>query len=257
MAIPLYRVLTCAALLFFTALSGAQSAFQDDFTGGFNQNIWNLRTGNNGTPFGCTFSSGMISPNPQGITLVVAPGQCAELQTKGFYGYGRVQGSLKTGYTPGTVSSIFTYTSWWDAPGRAWQEIDIEFLPSLGNVVHTNVIYQPVGGQYQSWELDIGLDQYGVNIQHDLVTIGFEWGQNRIRWYLDTPSGRHIIRTVTRSTAGISSLNQIPAYAWPKDPARIMINHWHGDNTANALYFPGQYHQQGAWAYYDYLMYHP
>jgi len=257
MPIAMYRALTCAAMLLMTSASNAQTAFQDNFTGGYDPNIWNVRSGSNGTPFGCTFSSAMISPNPQGITLDVVPGQCAELQSKAFYQYGSVQGSLKTGYTPGTVSSIFTYTSWWDVPGRAWQEIDIEFLPSLGNLVHTNVIYQPFGGQYESWELDIGLDQYGVNIQQDLVTIGFEWGANRIQWYLDTPSGRQVIRTVTRNTAGISSLNEIPAYAWPSDPTRIMINHWHGDNTANGLNFPGQYHQQSAWAYYDYLAYWP
>jgi hypothetical protein len=253
---PIKASLLVAALFCISVLTHAQSAFKDNFTGGYSSSIWNARTGSNGTPFGCSFSPAMISGNTAGITLNVSPGQCSELQTKGFYGYGRFEGSMKTGNTVGTVSSIFTYTSWWDSPGRAWQEIDIEFLPSLGNVVHTNVIYQPQNGQYQSWELDIGLSQYGIDIKNDLVKIGFEWSSTKIDWYLDDAWGnRHTIRTVYKNTAGQSSLNQIPAYAWPVDPARLMINHWHGDNSQSGLFFPKQYNNQTAWAYYDYIEY--
>lgn len=249
-------LLLCLSLT--TVFAHAQGAFTDHFTGGYDTNIWNVRSGANGSPFGCTFSPSMITPNVAGITLNVSPGQCSELQSRAFYSYGRVEGSLRTGNTPGTVSSIFTYTSWWDAPGRAWQEIDIEFLPTLGNVVHTNVIYQPQNGQYQSWELDIGLSQYGVDIKNDVVRIGFEWSDTQIQWYLyDAWGNHHVIRTVYKNTSGQSSLNQIPAYAWPTDPTRLMINHWHGDNSQEGLYFPGQYNNQTAWAYYDYLSFNP
>ena len=233
--------------------------FKDDFSWGFDSSIWDARSGSNGSPFGCTFDPAMINPSSHGITLSVANGSCSELQSKKFYGYGQIQGSLKTGNTVGTVSSIFTYTSWWDVPGRAWQEIDIEFLPSLGNVVHTNVIYQPQNGTYQSWELDIDLTQFGLNIQQDLVTIGFDWGANQIQWYVWDPAGtKRILRTVYKDNGdGHIANNEIPAYAWPVDTTKIMINHWHGDNSQSGLYFPGQYSQQSAWAYYDYIEYAP
>src|SRR5690606_18523517 len=73
----------------------------------------------------------------------------------------------------------------------------------------------------------------------------------------DAWGNHHVIRTVYKNTAGQSSLNQIPAYAWPTDPTRLMINHWHGDNSQEGLYFPGQYNNQTAWAYYDYLSFNP
>ncbi|OFC70008.1 family 16 glycosylhydrolase [Alteromonas confluentis] len=237
----------------------AAGYFKDDFSWGFNSTIWQPRNGSNGTPFGCTFNEGAISPSSHGITLSVSDGTCSELQSKAFYGYGKVQGSLKTGNTAGTVSSIFTYTSWWDSPGRAWQEIDIEFLPSLGNVVHTNVIYQPQGGQYQSWEQDVPLGQYGLNIQNDLLTIGFDWSETQIRWYVyDSSGNEQTVRVVYKDNGdGYIASDEIPAYAWPVDNTKIMINHWHGDNSAEAFYFPGQYYHQTAWAYYDFLEYIP
>ena len=168
-------VVLSVMLLMALTTEASGSYFKDDLSWGFNPALWQARAGHNGSPFGCTFTPAMITPASHGITLALNAGQCAELQSKNFYGYGKVQGALKTGSTRGTVSSIFTYTSWWDTPGRAWQEIDIEFLPSLGNVVHTNVIYQAVNGPYQSWEQDIDLTQYGLNIQQNLLSIGFDW----------------------------------------------------------------------------------
>jgi len=252
--------------LVVTALAGvalsplvatAGSSFRDDFSWGFNGGIWKAREGSNGTPFGCTFVPSKIDPSSHGLTLAVTKGQCAELQTHDFYPYGRVQGSLKTGNVPGTVSSIFTYTSKHDVPGRAWQEIDIEFLPSYGNVVHTNVIYQPDGGAYESWEQDIDLGQYGLNIKENLLSIGFDWSSWKIEWYVYDQAGNYqLLRTVYIDNGdGYVAANEIPQYAWPKDPARLMINHWHGDNSGDAQFFPGNYSGQDTWAYYDYIEY--
>lgn len=248
-----------AALFLFSITTAHAGYFKDDFSWGFNSGIWSARAGSNGSPFGCSFTPGMVSPSSHGITLALNQGNCAELQSLASYGYGKVQGALKTGSTPGTVASIFTYTSWWDAPGRAWQEIDIEFLPSLGNVVHTNVIYQPQGGTYHSWELDIDLTQYGLNIQQDLLTIGFDWNPSQIRWYVYDASGNEqTLRTVYKDNGdGYLANDEIPAYAWPVDNTRIMINHWHGDNSHSGFYFPGQYYAGAAWAYYDFIEYIP
>lgn len=250
-------------LLLVLGLSYSASAqaqyFRDEFNGGVNGNIWYARSGDNGSPFGCTFVPAMITPSTHGITLGLNQGQCAELQSRNSYRYGRVLGALKTGNTPGTVASIFTYTSWWDAPGRAWQEIDIEFLPSRGNVVHTNVIFQPPDGQYESWEQDIDLTPYGLNIQQSLLAIGFEWNEQQIRWFVyDAHGAEQTIRTVYKAFgSGPLAANQIPAYAWPVDHAKIMINHWHGDNSEEAGYFPGHYSGDTAWAYYDFIEYIP
>lgn len=253
------RAMALVTTLLIASPGWAQGYFKDDFSWGFDSGIWNARSGNNGSPFGCDFMPSMINPSSHGITLNVSAGQCAELRTQDLVSYGQVEGSLKTGNAPGTVSSIFTYTSWYDVPGRAWQEIDIEFLPSLGNVVHTNLIYQPQGGTYESWEQDIDLGQYGLNIQQDLVRIGFDWKSGRIDWYVyDAWGNRQTIRTVYKDNGdGYIAGNEIPQYAWPSDPTRIMINHWHGDNSQQALYFPGEYFWENTWAYYDYLEYSP
>ncbi|GDY25933.1 beta-glucanase [Agarivorans sp. Toyoura001] len=247
------------ALTVVTVAPAHANYFKDDFSWGYKSGIWQARDGSNGSPFGCKFTPSKISPSSHGITLNVAPNQCAELRTKSLLSYGKVQSSLKTGNARGTVSSIFTYTSWHDVPGRAWQEIDIEFLPSLGNVVHTNLIYQPQGGQYQSWEQDIDLGQYGLNIHQDMVHIGFDWSSWKIDWYLIDSSGNtRIIRSLYKDNGdGYVAANEVPQYAWPVDPTRIMINHWHGDNSADAQYFPQEYFNQNNWAYYDYLEYTP
>lgn len=246
-------------LLLVFASNGRANYFKDELNSGFDTAIWQARTGINGAPFGCAFVPSLILPASHGITLTLQPGKCAELQTKQFYGFGKIQGALKTGNSPGTVSSIFTYTSWWDEPGRAWQEIDIEFLPSLGNVVHTNVIYQPQHGKYQSWELDVDLTQYGLNVQQAVLTVGFEWTATEIRWYVyDAKGHEQTIRTVRKANDdGHLTAHEIPAYAWPVEPTRIMLNHWHGDNSAAGYQFPGWYDRQSAWAYYDFIEYIP
>ncbi len=259
------RITYSKLILFYIAatLSAGAAAqggyFKDNFSWGFNSGLWQARSGNNGSPFGCTFTPNQISTSSQGITLLVAPGACSELRTHQTYGYGRIQGALNTSGTAGTVASIFTYTSWWDVSGRAWQEIDIEFLPSRGNVVHTNVIYQPQGGNYQSWEQDIGLGQYGLDVRQNVLTIGFDWQSWKIDWYVYDQSGNYqVIRTMYKDNGdGNIAFNEIPQYAWPQDPARIMINHWHGDNSSQAQNFPGWYNQNDAWAYYDYIEYQP
>ncbi|MGB6139729.1 MAG: family 16 glycosylhydrolase [Pseudoalteromonas rhizosphaerae] len=233
--------------------------FKDNFSWGYDNAIWNARSGDNGSPFGCEFSPAMIKPSQQGITLSLSQGACAELQSNNFYGFGKVQGSVKSGNTQGTVSSIFTYTSWWDSPGRAWQEIDIELLPSLGNVVHTNVIYQPQGGTYQSWEKDIDLSQFGLDYRENLLTIGFDWSSNSIRWYLyDAQGNEQTLRVLYKDNGdGHLAENEIPAYAWPMDNTKIMINQWNGDNSTEGYYFPGQYYGSPSWAYYDFIEYIP
>jgi endo-1,3-1,4-beta-glycanase ExoK len=252
-------ILFCVAATLSTAAAAQGGYFKDNFSWGFNSGLWQARSGNNGSPFGCTFTPNQISTSSQGITLLVAPGACSELRTHQTYGYGRIQGALNTSGTAGTVASIFTYTSWWDVSGRAWQEIDIEFLPSRGNVVHTNVIYQPQGGNYQSWEQDIGLGQYGLDVRQNVLTIGFDWQSWKIDWYVYDQSGNYqVIRTMYKDNGdGNIAFNEIPQYAWPQDPARIMINHWHGDNSSQAQNFPGRYNQNNAWAYYDYIEYQP
>ena len=249
------------ATLCVTFLSPSLSAnyFKDNFSWGYNTSIWTARQGDNGTPFGCSFEPNMQSPSEHGLTLTLSQGTCSELQSNQFYSYGKVQGRLKSGNVAGTVSSIFTYTSWWDSPGRAWQEIDIELLPSLGNVVHTNIIYQPQGGLYQSWEQDIDLSQFGLDYRENLLMIGFDWSSNVIRWYLYDANGQEqTIRTVYKDNGdGVLANNEIPAYAWPVDNTKIMINHWHGDNSQEANYFPGQYYGASSWVYYDFIEYIP
>lgn len=107
--------------------------------------------------------------------------------------------------------------------------------------------------------MDIDLTQYGLNIQQNLLTIGFEWSATQIRWYVfDATGNEQTIRIVYKDNGdGYLAEDEIPAYAWPVDNTRIMINHWHGDNSQQGVYFPGQYFSDNAWAYYDFIEYIP
>lgn len=227
--------------------------FRDDFRYGFNGSLWAARNGRNGSPFGCAFYDTMFDKGSNWkLDLKLWNGACAELQSKGYYGNGTFQGRWMMSNVPGTVSSLFTYTSWWDAPGRPWQEIDIEYLPSNGNVMHTNVIYQACSTcPYYSWERDIYLGSYGVNFTTGYVAAGFEWKPNTIKWFVWNAAGKKTyLRTVTRGV-------DIPWDKWPVSETRVMINYWHGDNSSQALYFPKRYTWGSGVASYDWVEYYP
>ncbi len=247
------------------SLTRAQSlgaSFWDGFDSNtFNTSIWKASSGKNGEPFGCTFYPYMVTNGTGGnLALTLKNGSCSQIETYAQYLYGTLQTRLVYSNIPGTVASLFTYNSWYTVAGDPWTEIDIEFLPSKPDMLHTNVIYQPsASGAYQQFEKYISLSSYNINPVNAAVQVGFDWSATQISWFIyDSGGTKHYIRTITNSSA--TGCDCIPSYAWPSQGANIYANYWHGDNSnSNSVnYFPLTYSGASGTASYDFVQYiHP
>ncbi|MBK9394930.1 MAG: hypothetical protein RJA63_1695 [Pseudomonadota bacterium] len=254
------KTLAAGALAGLLAAPIAQAAsFWDGFDSNYyNGSLWTASSGKNGDPFGCTFYPDMVSAATGGqLALKLHNGACAELKSKSKYQYGTVQTRLRLSNIPGTVASLFTYDSWHITPGNPWTEIDIEILPSFGNVLNTNVIYQAsTSAQYRSWEKRIDLGQHGINPMNSAIQVGFDWTADKISWFIYNSANKKVyVRTVSKSSN--SNCDCIPAEYWPSRPAPIFANYWHGNNyNYNSVnYFPKNYSGAAGQATYDFIQF--
>lgn len=229
--------------------------FDNDY---FNTSLWRASSGKNGEPFGCTFSPAMVMPGTGGhLNLTLNNGACSQIETYSQYKYGTLQTQLQYSNVPGTVASLFTYDSYYIESSHPWQEVDIEFLPSFPDLLHTNLIYQSgPSGTYQQWEKYISLAPYNVNPVNGPVQVGFDWSATQISWFIfDSSGNKHYIRTITNSNA--ANCDCVPAYAWPNNGANIYANYWEGDNTNynSVTYFPLKYNGASGTASYNFIQY--
>lgn len=256
------RSLRCLALVGFGVLTST-GAYAQSFWDGFDNNkpnpsLWTSTLGKNGEPFGCKFYPSLVTPGNGGtLALTLHNGACSQIMTYAQYRYGTIQTRLQYSNVPGTVASLFTYNSWYQNPGHPWTEIDVEFLPSYPDVLHTNIIYQAnQNAAYQQWELYISLAPYNIDPTKGPVQVGFDWSSTKISWYVFDSSGKkRYLRTVTNSSA--TNCDCIPPYAWPSNAASIFANYWHGDNSnSNSVnYFPKTYNYASGSAVYDFIQY--
>ena len=237
----------------------AQASFFDGFdTNTFNPSIWEASSGTNGDPFGCTFYTDMVTNGTGGnVALTLHNGACSQIETYSQYLYGTLQTRLVYSNVPGTVASLFTYNSFYTHAGDPWTEIDIEFLPSKGNTLHTNIIYQASStAANQQWEEYIDLTPYNINPVNAAVQVGFDWSATQVSWFIfDSNGNKQYLRTVTNSNA--TNCDCVPSYAWPDQAANIYANYWHGDNNdpSSVQYFPLMYNYDGGTASYDFVQY--
>ncbi len=247
--------------ILLTTAAHAQSttSFWDGFDNNtFNPSIWQASTGSNGPPFGCSFSPSMVKSGSGGhLDLTLNNGSCSQIETYSQYKYGTLQTQVQYSNVPGTVASLFTYDSWYAEAGHPWQEIDIEFLPSKGDVLHTNVIYQSsAGSTNMQWEKYISLSSYNINPTTGPVQVGFDWSATAISWFIyDSTGAKHYVRTITNSSA--TNCDCIPAAYWPDNGANIFANYWDGDNANydSVNYFPLTYNGASGTAAYNFVQY--
>jgi len=246
-------------------------SFTDDFAfWGFNDALWERIGNNNGTPFGCTFHVNNAFPDAWAqnsgklnLRLDTNGTRCAEMRTRAQQAAPRatIGGSFNTDNLPGTVASIFTFKRW-DTGGGAWQEIDIEYLPTwpgAGNKprLHASVIYQatPTSDKYMyEAYLDVGT---GIVTPGNFTPALFNWDTRSIQWKY----GNNVIFTMNQGTPPAESfsyqegsyrvhvyrnntmggtLNINPAH-FPLDKTFIYLNYWRGDNTGGISQFVGNY----------------
>ncbi|MCH9808022.1 MAG: family 16 glycosylhydrolase [Alphaproteobacteria bacterium] len=132
------------------------------------------------------------------------PFRGAELQRKGYYGYGRYEVVMQPGSGSGTVFSFFTYTG--PAFKSPHDEIDFEFLGRNPRKVWLNVFSN--GEKLPGRWLDLGFDASAAP-----QIYAFEWRPDSIIWYA---SGKEIMRVT-------SAEKKIPSHA-----SKIMLNVWAG-----------------------------
>lgn len=246
-------------------------SFYDDFSyWGFNEALWERINNFNGSPFGCTFNSNNAFPDAWAqssgklnLRLDTSGTRCAEMKTRLRLAQPRstIGGSFNLDNVRGTLASIFTFKRW-DTGGGAWQEIDIEYLPSwpgAGNQprLHVAVIYQasPTSDKYMyEGYINVGT---GFLSSGNFTPALFNWDTNSVQWkygnnviftmYRGTPpaetfsyqEGSYRVHVYQNNTYG-GTLNVNTAH-FPNDPTYIFLNYWRGDNSAGISQFMGTY----------------
>ncbi len=124
-----------------------------------------------------------------------------EIQSTGFFGYGRYETSMKAIKNDGVVSSFFTYTG--PSDENPWDEIDFEVLGKDTTKVQLN--YFTNGRGNHEVLVDLGFDA-----SEGFHRYAFEWRPGRIDWYVDG----ELVNTATKDI--------------PTTPQKIMANAWCG-----------------------------
>lgn len=173
----------------------------------------------NGNMFNCTWRKENVTFNDGKMQLIIdtdstpvyAPYSGGEYRSKGFYGYGRYEASIKAIKNDGVVSSFFTYTG--PSDNNPWDEIDVEILGKDTEKVQFNYFTNGEGNHEYLYEL-------GFDASEDFHTYAFEWHKDKIVWFVD---GEEVY----------SAAENIPV-----TESKIMMNAWNGtgvDGWLNAF----------------------
>lgn len=132
----------------------------------------------------------------------------AEYRSKGFYGYGRYEVSMKAIKNDGVVSSFFTYTG--PSDKNPWDEIDIEILGKDTTKVQFNYFTDGKGNHEYMYDL-------GFDASEDFHTYAFEWHKDKIVWFVDGKEAYTADKTI------------------PVTKSKIMMNVWCGKGVDSWL----------------------
>lgn len=173
----------------------------------------------NGNMFNCTWRKRNVTFNDGKMQLIIdvdsapvyAPYSGGEYRSKGFYGYGRYEVSMKAIKNDGVVSSFFTYTG--PSDNNPWDEIDIEILGKDTTKVQFNYFTDGVGNHEYLYDL-------GFDAAEDFHTYAIEWHEDKIVWFVDGEE----VYTAEENI--------------PSTESKIMMNAWNGtgvDGWLNAF----------------------
>lgn len=163
----------------------------------------------NGNMFNCTWRKANVTFNDGKMQLIIdnddtsvkIPYSGGEYRSKGFYGYGRYEASIKAIKNDGVVSSFFTYTG--PSDNNPWDEIDVEILGKDTEKVQFNYFTNGKGNHEYLHEL-------GFDASEDFHTYAFEWHKDKIVWFVDDVE----VYSVTENI--------------PVTESKIMMNAWNG-----------------------------
>lgn len=138
----------------------------------------------NGSVFNVTWRKENVTFNDGKMQLIIdkdskpktVPYSGGEYRSRGFYGYGLYEVSMKAIKNDGVVSSFFTYTG--PSDNNPWDEIDVEILGKDTTMAQFNYFTNGQGGHEYMHEL-------GFDAADDFHTYGFDWQSDKITWYVD------------------------------------------------------------------------
>lgn len=181
---------------------------------------------------GSGFAWDNIHYGPDGATLVIQKRRMkslayagAELQRKGFFGYGRYEAIVKAPVGSGLVSSFFTHTD--GNFGDPHDEIDIEFLGANTHALHIN--YFKDGRAAGSFYAQTGFDT-----SRDFHLYAFEWAPDSIRWFADG----NLVHEV-----------QGPAARVPRAAGRVIVNLWSAGPSSRGWLGPRKFKDNASVSY--------
>jgi len=174
--------------------------------------IWEMSDGwSNGPHQGCTWSKSRVRIENRHLALTlgrVPSGepvyQCAEIQSRAFYGYGTFEVRMRAARASGVNSAFFTYVG--PTHGQPHDEIDFEVLGRNTREVQVNTFVDGVGGHGQ-------IVANGVDSADEFVDYAFEWSPDTVRWFVNGKLAREI------SGRG----ENVPSHA-----AKIYLSIWNG-----------------------------
>lgn len=212
------------------AQTATGSSFVDRFSS-LDTGRWMISHGwVNGDYQACTWSAKNVQVGDGRITLSLTDEpsdqrefSCAEVRTKGGYGFGTYEVRMRTAAGSGANSTFFTYVGPPFGAGLPHDEIDFEFLGKNANGVQLNYYGRSKGQHEHIAKLDFDASQ-------SFNDYAFYWGQDVIRWYVN---GK-LVREVKRDGDD-----------WPVTPGRIFISLWAGqganmDGWLGRFAYPGQ-----------------
>lgn len=124
-----------------------------------------------------------------------------EVQSRGQYGHGYYEATLKAASGSGLVTGFFTYTG--PAFGTEWDEIDVEILGSRPTELMMTYFRD---GQSVSEYVDLGFDATAGFHRY-----GFDWQPDAITWYVDGQKVHQV------------SGDDLPL---PRLPQKLMVSLW-------------------------------
>ncbi|WP_162173770.1 family 16 glycosylhydrolase [Hyphomonas johnsonii] len=153
------------------------------------------------------------------------PNSGAEVQKRGFYGYGRYEVVMQAAPGSGVVSAFFTHTD--ETFGDPHDEIDIEFLGNDTRRMHANVFTNGISNG--SIYIDLPFDA-----AESVHLYAFDWRPDSVRWYIDN----ELVHTVTSAEQAI-----------PSTPGRVIMDIWTGSKAQYSWHGEPTF-QDGTKAYY-------
>jgi endo-1,3-1,4-beta-glycanase ExoK len=166
----------------------------------------------NGEHQGCEWRKENLAVEDGRLTLSIKSnprtqqGTCAELQSRGIYGFGTYEASVRPVSASGTVSAFFTYIG--PVHGQPHDEIDFEFLGRDTSTLQLNYFVNGEGNH----EIFV---PSGEGDADGFIQLSFEWTADIIRWYVD--------RRLVAETG--------PGDTIPTVPSRIYLSFWNGTDT--------------------------